>query len=72
VLPPYFGYTGFDVNISIGQTWKRWYLGIPLALESSSICFNPFKEDWFQKICAFYLANYSVAFYYSNCDYVLA
>jgi ACR3 family arsenite transporter len=20
VLPPYFGYTGFDVNISIGQT----------------------------------------------------
>jgi ACR3 family arsenite transporter len=30
VLPP-TGYTGFDVNISIGQIAESVYLGIPFA-----------------------------------------
>jgi ACR3 family arsenite transporter len=52
VLPPYFGYTGFDVNISIGQIAESVgiYLGLPFALGIiSRYTLIHFKgEDWFQ------------------------
>lgn len=52
VLPPYFGYTGFNVNISIGQIAESVgiYLGIPFALgiitRYGLIKLN--GEEWFQ------------------------
>ena len=52
ILPPYFGYTGFEVNISIGQIAESVgiYLGIPFALGIISrytlIKLN--GEEWFQ------------------------
>jgi ACR3 family arsenite transporter len=51
VLPPYFGYNGFDVNISIGQIAESVgiYLGIPFALGIiSRYALIYFKgEEWF-------------------------
>jgi ACR3 family arsenite transporter len=52
VLPPYFGYTGFDVNISIGQIAESVgiYLGFPFALGiiSRYALIHLKGEDWFQ------------------------
>ena len=52
ILPPYFGYTGFDINISIKQIAESVgiYLGIPFALGIiSRYVFIKLKgEEWFQ------------------------
>ena len=52
VLPPYFGYTGFEVNISIGQIAESVgiYLGIPFALGIISRYALIYSKglDWFQ------------------------
>jgi ACR3 family arsenite transporter len=52
ILPPYFGYTGFEVNISIGQIAESVgvYLGIPFALGIISR-YSLIKlkgEEWFE------------------------
>lgn len=52
ILPPYFGYTGFKVDISIGQIAESVgiYLGIPFALGILSR-YSLIKlkgEEWFQ------------------------
>jgi ACR3 family arsenite transporter len=52
ILPPYFGYEGFEVNISIGQIAESVgiYLGIPFALGIVSR-YSLIKlkgEEWFQ------------------------
>jgi arsenite transporter len=52
ILPPYFGYKGFDVNISIAQIAESVgiYLGIPFALGIISR-YSLIKlkgEEWFQ------------------------
>jgi ACR3 family arsenite transporter len=52
ILPPYFGYKGFEVNISIGQIAESVgiYLGIPFALGIISR-YSLIKlkgEEWFQ------------------------
>lgn len=53
LLPPYFGYSGFDVNISIGQIAESVgiYLGIPFALGiiSRYVLIHLKSEDWFQQ-----------------------
>ncbi len=53
ILPPYFGYTGFEVNISIAQIAESVgiYLGIPFALSIiTRYTLIYFKgEVWFQK-----------------------
>lgn len=52
VLPPYFGYEGFEVNISIGQIAESVgiYLGIPFALGiiSRYTLIYLKGEEWFQ------------------------
>ena len=52
ILPPYFGYTGFEVNISIGQIAESVgiYLGIPFALGiiSRYTLIKLKGETWFQ------------------------
>jgi ACR3 family arsenite transporter len=52
ILPLYFGYNGFEVNISIGQIAESVgvYLGIPFALGIlSRYCLIKLKgEEWFQ------------------------
>ncbi len=52
ILPPYFGYTGFEVNISIAQIAESVgiYLGIPFALGiiSHYTLIHLKGEDWFQ------------------------
>lgn len=52
ILPPYFGYTGFEVNISIGQIAESVgiYLGIPFALGiiSRYALIKLKGEEWFQ------------------------
>ena len=52
ILPPYFGYTGFEVNISIGQIAESVgiYLGIPFALGiiSRYTLIKLKGEEWFQ------------------------
>lgn len=52
ILPPYFGYTGFEVNISIGQIAESVgiYLGIPFALGiiSRYTLIKIKGEEWFQ------------------------
>lgn len=52
VLPPYFGYEGFDVNISISQIARSVgiYLGIPFALGiiSRYMVIKLKGENWFQ------------------------
>lgn len=51
ILPPYFGYAGFDVNISISQiaTSVSIYLGIPFALGiiSRYALIHLKGEEWF-------------------------
>lgn len=52
ILPPYFGYTGFNIDISIGQIAESVavYLGIPFALGVISR-YSLIKlkgEEWFQ------------------------
>ncbi|MFC5684156.1 ACR3 family arsenite efflux transporter [Flavobacterium sp. MAHUQ-51] len=53
ILPPYFGYTGFEVNISIAQIAESVgiYLGIPFALGiiSRYTLIYIKGEEWFQK-----------------------
>lgn len=52
ILPPYFGYTGFKVDISIGQIAESVgiYLGIPFVLGISSryLLIKLKGEEWFQ------------------------
>jgi ACR3 family arsenite transporter len=52
ILPPFFGYTGFNVAISIGQIAESVgiYLGIPFALGIMSryILIKYKSEEWFQ------------------------
>ncbi|RVT73953.1 ACR3 family arsenite efflux transporter [Flavobacterium sufflavum] len=52
ILPPYFGYSGFEVNISISQIAESVgiYLGIPFALGiiSRYTLIYLKGEDWFQ------------------------
>lgn len=52
ILPPYFGYTGFEVNISIAQIAESVgiYLGIPFALGiiSRYTLIKLKGEEWFQ------------------------
>jgi len=52
ILPPYFGYTGFEVYISIGQIAESVgvYLGIPFALGiiSRYTLIKLKGEEWFQ------------------------
>ena len=52
ILPPYFGYNGFEVNISIGQIAESVgvYLGIPFALGIMSRYTLIYLkgEEWFQ------------------------
>lgn len=52
ILPPYFGYKGFDVNISIGQIAESVgiYLGIPFALGiiSRYLLIKVKGENWFE------------------------
>ena len=52
VLPPYFGYKGFEVNISIAQIAESVgiYLGIPFALGiiSRHLLIYLKGEEWFQ------------------------
>ena len=53
VLPPYFGYDGFDINISIAQIAESVgiYLGIPFALGIlSQLLLTKLKgSEWFEK-----------------------
>lgn len=53
VLPPYFGYTGFEVAISIGQIAESVgiYLGIPFALGiiSRYLLISIKGQEWFDK-----------------------
>ncbi|MEL1242395.1 ACR3 family arsenite efflux transporter [Flavobacterium flavipallidum] len=53
ILPPYFGYSGFEVNISIAQIAESVgiYLGIPFALGiiSRYLLIYLKGEEWFQK-----------------------
>lgn len=53
ILPPYFGYDGFVVNISIGQLAESVgiYLGIPFALGfiSRYVLIKLKGADWFNK-----------------------
>ncbi|MBD0725351.1 arsenical-resistance protein [Flavobacterium sp. L1I52] len=53
ILPPYFGYKGFEVNISIAQIAESVgiYLGIPFALGiiSRYLLIYVKGEEWFQK-----------------------
>jgi ACR3 family arsenite transporter len=52
ILPPYFGYTGFDIDISIKQIAESVsiYLGIPFALGiiSRYVLIKLKGEEWFQ------------------------
>ncbi|SHL67969.1 ACR3 family arsenite efflux transporter [Flavobacterium saccharophilum] len=53
VLPPYFGYTGFNIDISIKQIAESVgiYLGIPFALGITSryVLIKLKGEEWFQR-----------------------
>jgi len=53
ILPPFFGYNGFEVNISISQIAESVgiYLGLPFALGiiSRIVLIKWKSEDWFNK-----------------------
>jgi ACR3 family arsenite transporter len=67
VLPPYFGYTGFDVNISIGQIMKTLVFRNSFALGIiSRYALIQKGEDWFQNKYVPFISQLLLLLYYSG------